>query len=109
MGMMGDMAKYTQYQVASSIPLAAQNEGGLAGVGASLGAGLAMAQSMADSLRTTMGQGGAGAAAPAAAAPAAAEDPVARLEKLQALLDRKLITQLEFDTAKAEILRKLVG
>lgn len=104
MGMMGDMAKYTQYQVASSIPLAAQNEGGLAGVGASLGAGLAMAQSMADSLRSTMGQGGAGAA-PAATAPAAADDPVARLEKLQALLDRKLISQLEFDTAKAEILR----
>jgi membrane protease subunit (stomatin/prohibitin family) len=106
MGMMGDMAKYTQYQVASSIPLAAQNEGGIAGVGASLGAGLAMAQTMADSLKGTMG----GAAAPAggAAAPAA-DDPVARLEKLQALLDRKLISQLEFDTAKAEILKKLVG
>jgi membrane protease subunit (stomatin/prohibitin family) len=106
MGMMGDMAKYTQYQVASSIPLAAQNEGGLAGVGASLGAGLAMAQSMADSLRATTGQGAA-SAAPAAAAPA--DDPVVRLEKLQALLDRKLISQLEFDTAKAEILKKLVG
>jgi membrane protease subunit (stomatin/prohibitin family) len=52
--------------------------------------------------------GGAAAPAGGAAAPAA-DDPVARLEKLQALLDRKLISQLEFDTAKAEILKKLVG
>ena len=103
MGMMGDLAKYTQYQVANSIPLAAQNEGGIAGVGASLGAGLAMAQTMADSLKSTV----AGAAAPAAAA--SADDPAARLEKLQALLERKLISQPEFDAAKAEILKKLVG
>jgi len=103
MGMMGDMAKYTQYQVANSIPLAAQNEGGIAGVGASLGAGLAMAQTMADSLKSTV----AGAAAPAAGA--SADDPAARLEKLQALLERKLISQPEFDAAKAEILKKLVG
>jgi membrane protease subunit (stomatin/prohibitin family) len=103
MGMMGDMAKYTQYQVANSIPLAAQNEGGIAGVGASLGAGLAIAQTMADSLKSTV----AGAAAPAAAA--SADDPAARLEKLQALLERKLISQSEFDAAKAEILKKLVG
>jgi membrane protease subunit (stomatin/prohibitin family) len=103
MGMMGDMAKYTQYQVANSIPLAAQNEGGIAGVGASLGAGLAMAQTMADSLKSTV----AGAAAPAAAA--SADDPAVRLEKLQALLERKLISQSEFDAAKAEILKKLVG
>jgi membrane protease subunit (stomatin/prohibitin family) len=112
MGMMGDLAKYTQYQVANSIPLAAQNEGGLAGVGASLGAGLAMAQTMADSLRSTMGGAAASAAASSAAAPSASaqgDDPAARLEKLQALLDRKLISQLEFDTAKAEILKKLVG
>ena len=109
MGMMGDMAKFTQYQVASSIPLAAQNEGGIAGVGASLGAGLAMAQTMADSLKSTVGAAAAaGGAAPAVAA-AGADDPVARLEKLQTLLDRKLISQLEFDTAKAEILKKLVG
>jgi membrane protease subunit (stomatin/prohibitin family) len=109
MGMMGDMAKFTQYQVASSIPLAAQNEGGIAGVGASLGAGLAMAQTMADSLKSTMGgAAAAGGAAPPEAA-AGADDPVARLEKLQTLLDRKLISQLEFDTAKAEILKKLVG
>ncbi len=40
MNMIGDMGRYTQYQVANSIPLAAQNEGGLAGIGAGVGAGL---------------------------------------------------------------------
>jgi membrane protease subunit (stomatin/prohibitin family) len=112
MGMMGDMARFTQYQVANSIPMAAQNEGGIAGVGASLGAGLAMAQTMADSLKSTLGgatSAGAAGAAAAPAAPAAVDDPAARLEKLQALLERKLISQLEFDTAKAEILKKLIG
>jgi membrane protease subunit (stomatin/prohibitin family) len=40
MGMVGDLGKYTQFQVAQSVPLAAQNEGGLAGVGAGLAAGV---------------------------------------------------------------------
>jgi len=61
---------------------------------------------MAESLRAATG-GAAPAAAPSTPAPA--DDPVARLEKLQALLERKLISQLEFETAKAEILKKLVG
>ncbi len=40
MNMVGDMGRYTQYQVAQSIPIAAANEGGgAAGVGAGLGAG----------------------------------------------------------------------
>jgi len=67
-----------------------------------------MAQTMNESLKATMGQAAA-PAAPAAGGGAAADDPAARLEKLQQLLDRKLISQLEFDTAKAEILKKLVG
>ena len=112
MGMMGDMAKYTQYQVASSIPLAAQNEGGVAGLGASLAAGAVMGQAMAGGLAGTGGAAGApGVPAPAVppTAAAAAEDPAARLQKLKELLDKSLITQAEFDSAKAEILKKLVG
>src|SRR6202048_2825446 len=42
MNMIGDMGRYTQYQVAQSIPIAAGNEGGGGvGVGAGLGAGVA--------------------------------------------------------------------
>lgn len=47
MNLIGDLGRYTQFQVAQSIPLAAANEGGsAAGVGVGLGAGIAMAQPM---------------------------------------------------------------
>jgi membrane protease subunit (stomatin/prohibitin family) len=52
MNMIGDMGRYTQFQVAQSMPIAAANEGG-GGVGAgmSLGAGLAMGQQMMNAMR----------------------------------------------------------
>jgi membrane protease subunit (stomatin/prohibitin family) len=47
MNMIGDMGRYTQFQVAQSMPIAAANEGGgAAGIGLGLGAGLTMAQQM---------------------------------------------------------------
>jgi membrane protease subunit (stomatin/prohibitin family) len=47
MNMIGDLNRYTQFQVAQSLPIAAANEGGgAAGTGVGLGAGLAMAQQM---------------------------------------------------------------
>jgi membrane protease subunit (stomatin/prohibitin family) len=51
MNMLGDMNKFTQYQVANSLPIAAANEGGIAGIGAGLGAGFTMAQTMANALK----------------------------------------------------------
>lgn len=104
MGMAGDMKQYTQYQVAQSIPLAAQNEGGLAGLGAELATGLTMGQAMAGAMAGAM----TGAMQPAASMPPA-EDPVARLEKLKALLDKGLIDQADYDSAKAEVLKGMVG
>jgi len=50
MGIIGDLDKYTKFQVGQSIPLAAQNEGGAAGLGAGLGAGMAMGKAMADAM-----------------------------------------------------------
>ena len=45
MNMIGDMGRYTQFQVANSMPIAAANEsGGMAGIGVGLGAGFTMAQ-----------------------------------------------------------------
>jgi membrane protease subunit (stomatin/prohibitin family) len=100
MGMAGDMTTFTRYQVANALPLAAQNEGGVAGLGASLAAGMAMGQSMAGELK----------AAQSGASPAGTvDDPVAGLEKLKALLDKGLIVQTDYDHAKAEILRKITG
>jgi membrane protease subunit (stomatin/prohibitin family) len=52
MNMIGDMGKYTQFQVAQSMPIAAANEGGgAAGIGVGLGAGLTMAQSMLNAVK----------------------------------------------------------
>ena len=56
MNMIGDMGKYTQFQVAQSVPIAAANEGGggVAGVGVGLGAGLVMGQTMGQAMTNAM-------------------------------------------------------
>ncbi len=74
MNVLGDMGKFTQYQVAQAIPVAAANEGGGAvGIGAGLGAGVAMGQAMMDAVKQSTQSSGGGGTTPAAAggAPAA--------------------------------------
>ncbi len=69
MNVLGDMGKFTQYQVAQAIPIAAANEGGGAvGMGAGLGAGVAMGQAMMDAVKksTSAPAGGAAPGSPAA-------------------------------------------
>jgi membrane protease subunit (stomatin/prohibitin family) len=103
------MGGFTQFQVASSIPLAAQNEGGLAGIGAGLGAGAMLGQAMAQGMSGAMAQPAAAPAAPAASA-APAEVPIEeRLTKLKGLLDKGLISAADYDSTKAELLKKLIG
>ncbi|SMC26460.1 Membrane protease subunit, stomatin/prohibitin family, contains C-terminal Zn-ribbon domain [Andreprevotia lacus DSM 23236] len=116
MGMVGDMQKFTQYQTAQAIPLAAQNEGGLAGLGAGLAAGVGFGQVMGNAMQGVVNpqvqQAApvvAAAGVAAAAAPAAADPLQAKLAQLKGLLDQGLITQADFDTAKAEVLKKLIG
>ena len=108
------MAGFTKYQVASSIPLAAQNEGGLAGLGAGLAAGVGFGQVMTQGLVGSMSGAMAAPVAPTVAvvaAPAApAEESIEdRLAKLKGLLDKGLITATDYDSAKAEMLKKLIG
>ncbi|MGL4675672.1 MAG: SPFH domain-containing protein [Wohlfahrtiimonas sp.] len=103
MGIIGDLSAYTQYQMANSIPLAAQNEGGAAGVGMSMGAGLTMGQMMAEAMQQKP------AAAQATAAPSNANDHTAKLSQLNELLQKGLITAEDYDKAKAEVLRQLIG
>jgi membrane protease subunit (stomatin/prohibitin family) len=69
MNVLGDLGKFTQYQVAQAIPIAAGNEGGGAvGIGAGLGAGVAMGQAMMDAVKqSTSSSPAGGGAAPAAA------------------------------------------
>lgn len=103
MNMLGDLNRYAQFQTAESIPLAAENPGGLAGAGAGLGAGLAIGQAM------TQGLANAATAAPQVQPVAAqpAEDPIQLLEKLGGLLAKGILTQQEFDTKKAELLSRI--
>ncbi len=105
MGMMGDLNQYMKYQTAEAIPLAAQNEGGLAGIGAGLAAGMNMGHMMSGAMAGVATQ----PATPTPAAAPATPDPAARLTQLKALLDQGLITQADYDQTKAEVLKQLLG
>ena len=99
MGVIGDMQKYTQYEVAQSIPIAAANQGGAAGIGAGLGAGVTIGQTMASTLASTMQAG-----APAAAT---ATDVTATIEKLHDLMTKGVLSKDEFDAKKTELLKRI--
>ncbi|EEF23644.1 conserved hypothetical protein [Ricinus communis] len=106
-GMSADkLAGFTKYQVASSIPLAAGNESGLAGIGAGLGAGMTVGQVIGQTLGSTLSPQ---ASAPTPAAAPAEDSIEARLEKLKGLLDKGLISAADYDSTKAELLKKLIG
>lgn len=112
MNVIGDMGKFTQYQTATAIPMAAQNEGGLAGIGAGLGVGAGIGQAMAGAMAGMMTPNQtAPATAPqsAEASPTNTEDPQAKLAKLKTLLDNQLITQEDYDNAKAQVLKQLMS
>ena len=82
MGMVGDLGKYTQYAAAESMPLAAANTGGAAGLGMGLGAGAAVAQAVTGAMRSaTSPTAGADAGATAGAAGATAGAGVAEATK----------------------------
>ncbi|MEO7336084.1 MAG: SPFH domain-containing protein, partial [Caldimonas sp.] len=117
MGMVGgDMGKFMQYQTAQAIPKFAENAGqggGIAGDAMGLGAGVALGQGMAQQLGQGLSAHAPGAPAAVAGAAAAAvgvkaEDVMATLEKLGELKTKGILTQDEFDTKKAELLKKLV-
>jgi membrane protease subunit (stomatin/prohibitin family) len=96
MNMMGDVSKYTQFQTAQAIPIAAANEGGLAGMGAGLGVGVGIGQAMAGAM-----------VAPDVQASSQTEDIPALLEKLHDLTTKGILTAAEFEAKKAELLKKL--
>jgi membrane protease subunit (stomatin/prohibitin family) len=106
------MAGFTRYQTATAIPLAAQNEGGIAGIGAGLGAGVTIGQAMGQAVGASLAPA-APQAAPGPVPPlptaAPAEDSIeARLQKLKGLLDKGLISAADYDSTKAELLKKLI-
>ena len=114
MGMVGnDMGKFMQYQTALAIPKFAEGAaggggggGGVVGDAMGLGAGVALGQVMAQQL--TQGLQGGGAAAAQAAAGIKPDEVMALLEKLADLKAKGILTDDEFASKKAELLKKLV-
>jgi membrane protease subunit (stomatin/prohibitin family) len=106
---MGGMQAYTQLQVADAIPLAAQNEGGLAGLGAGVGVGFGVGQQVANAMGQSLNPASAVPPAPTFSAPTteSADNVIATIEKLHGLVTKGMLTQAEFDTKKAELLSKL--
>jgi membrane protease subunit (stomatin/prohibitin family) len=97
MQMIGDLKRYTQFQAADSISIAAANTGGVAGAGAGLGAGMALGQMMTGALNQST----------ATAPTTGGNDPFVALEKLAELLKRGIITQADFDAKKTELLQQI--
>jgi len=111
MGMVGgDMGKFMQYQTAQSLPKFAEGSGqgsGIAGDAMGLGAGVALGQVMASQLAKGL-QGAGGEAPPAAPAGVRPDEVMATIEKLADLKAKGILTAEEFDSKKAELLKKLV-
>ncbi len=113
MGMVGnDMGKFMQYQTAQAIPKMAEGAAGGSGVvgdAMGLGAGVALGQVMAQQLNQGLHTSAAAQAAPAPAAVGVKpEDVMATIEKLAELRGKGILTDEEFASKKAELLKKLV-
>jgi membrane protease subunit (stomatin/prohibitin family) len=101
MKVLGDLDKYAKFQAAEAMETAAEQSGGVAGIGAGAAAGMAIGQAMATGI-------GAAAPAPAPAASAApAEDPLVTLEKLHKLMVAGVLSEEEFAAKKTELLSRI--
>jgi len=108
-GMMAPvMGAYTQMQVADSIPLAAQNQGGVAGLGMGVGLGFGMGNMMGQQMTSaSQGMGQQGFPAGNGSAPATpAKSLKDELTELKDLFDSQLINQAEYDGQRATIMKK---
>lgn len=86
---------YAQLQQLQALRDAAKNPGGIAGMGVGLGAGVMVGQTMGSMFGSMPGM------------VPTAEDPGARIKKLQGLLEGGLITQAEFEEKKKDILKNI--
>ncbi len=108
-GMMAPvMGAYTQMQVADAIPLAAQNPGGVAGMGMGMGLGFGMGNMMGQQMASAgqpMGQQSfpTGATSASTAPEKSLKD---ELTDLKELFDGQLITQPEYDAQRGVIMKK---
>ena len=98
MNMVGDMGKFTQFQTATSIEKAAENEGGGAGAGVGIGAGFAMGNLMSQNMNQQNTQN---------LQTDNKEDIMKMLKELGELKTAGILTEEEFNAKKTELLAKL--
>ena len=101
---MGGMQEFTKYQAASSIPLAARNEGGLAGLGAGVGVGLGAGQQIAQAMVAASNPT---PSVPPSNSPTSSDEIMVTLEKLHALMTNGVLSKQEFESKKLELLAGL--
>ena len=87
---------YVELEKLRALRDAAKNEGGLAGAGLQVGAGLELSKSLMQQKENILEGNGDGGV-----------DVVQQLKKLKMLLDEEIITKEEFDNKKKELLAKL--
>lgn len=85
---------YTSLEKLRALRDAARNEGGLAGAGLQVGAGLELSKTVLQQ------KDGAGVSEEAG-------DPIAQIQKLKKLLDEQIITAEEYDAKKKELLKRI--
>jgi len=106
-GMMAPvMGAYTQMQVADAIPLAAQNPGGVAGMGMGVGLGFGMGNMMGQQMAGAQQLGQQGFSVGSAPAAAPSKSLKEELTELKELFDGQLINQAEYDAQRAVIMKK---
>lgn len=86
---------YVQLEKLRALRDAAKNEGGLAGAGLQVGAGLKLSKSLIQEKDGIIAES------------AQKDDPVVQLKKLKTLLDEQIITQEEFNEKKKQLLDKM--
>ena len=97
--MIGNMQQYVQFNAAESLPLAAQNEGGLAGIGAGLGAGVGAGAVLGQAFNSAFSNNN-NSSSPT-------DNTFETLNKLHELLKQGIISQEEFDAKKTELLKNI--
>jgi membrane protease subunit (stomatin/prohibitin family) len=103
MNMVGDMARFQQFNTATAIEEAAKHGGG--GGGMEIGAGFVIAQNLLNNAGQQAAQGAAPVTPPAPAAKS--EDIIAAIKQLGELKEAGILTQEEFDQKKKELLDRL--
>ncbi|HRE40258.1 MAG TPA: SPFH domain-containing protein [Ignavibacteria bacterium] len=109
MGAVGNLDQYMKFKTAIAMEKAAENEGGIAGIGAGLGAGMTMGNMMGQQFQNMQQNTNQQNTNQQNQEPAklTADEIMSTIEKLGKMKESGLITAEEFDAKKKDLLAKL--